>query len=154
MKIQATIGGYEGEPVTAYGYLDAETGVLAVSAMGKARKDRFKDCVVVANIAVDNRDSEFSDAELSAAIDAWMDLAANRLLSIDPAAQRGDPASVVAVAKIEAAGRKSEISPSARNEHIAILALCWQAKIGSAITKNLAWGDRLARLRAGRLITI
>lgn len=154
MKLQVTIGGFNGGSVTLYAVHDQTTDVITVAKIGDMNRARFKDSLVVANIDVDAWDSQFSDKNMQEAVAAWHKRNATDRIVFSDQASRANPTSAVQMLKIEESGRKFEITDSATSAQIAVLAACWQADLSYSVASAQAFGSQLATLMKGGIISI
>lgn len=151
MNIQAIFKGYAGDGVTVYSKWT--NGILVVNKIVDYRPDRYKDCLIIADADVPERESLFTDEHVSDAIGAYMHMKACGELDIGDAAARGNPEYWVQDADTNNGLRRFMVKPQVENAVVAVLATCWQVKRTKAITKSLSMMDALLTQR-GTVYTI
>jgi len=159
--IQCTIGGFSGAPATLFSALDEDTGILTFAVVAAQHKARREGCVVISNIAVDDRDMAFDDARIREAIEAWNVLRSDRLDDGSPRlvfaerARRADPASMIEPDGVNERGRQYRLAEHVGNEAVATLATCLWAHGWDARTNVLETASSLADdLLAGQAVTV
>jgi hypothetical protein len=160
-EIQATIGGFMGAPKSVFAALDDDTGILVVAAVTDARPRR-EGCFVIRTEARADGDGLFDAKEhLAAAISAYFalsqDVAADgrtAKLRISERAMQANPAGVIETDGFDVHGPKYRVSPDARNEQIAVLALCRYARMSAGIGDTVQMADTLMRMLRGEVVTI
>ena len=106
-------------------------------------------------------DSVFDPAEhLKESIQAYyalkQDVAADGVtakLRIGERAMQCDPSGVIETDGYDANGPKYRVSPDARNEQIAVLALCRYVQLRPGITDAIEMADIMTRLMRGEAVT-
>lgn len=134
IKIQASISGYSGSPATVFSAYDEAAGILAVSVDAAYRRDRVKDCTVIANSSAVAYDKLFTEKELPAAIDAYFAMlngistdGMSSRLSFGERAVRTNPDSAIEFDAMNESGKKFRVNASITNAQMAVLASCLYA---------------------------
>lgn len=141
--LQATCGGYTGDPVTVIAAWHDAQGLM-VGKVSKVMRGRGAPNVsVVSNLTVDAWDAWFSDEVMQDAIDLYRQMQADGRLRFHPDAMRADPTMVIQIRKIEERGRKYELLPETTNAQVATLMLCWFAHSISGVEKSMQVIDSL-----------
>lgn len=133
IKIQATIGGYAGNPCTLYSLFDRENHILTVAKIGELRIDRFSDSTVITNVpTVNPRDAFFDERETAEAIRAFRHLFHGRSvdgqsagLVFGPKAGQANPDAVIENDGVDIRGIKYRIEGSITCAQVACLATCF-----------------------------
>lgn len=124
MKIQASIAGFTGQPITLMAVYSEDSGIFFVAKQIKFREDRaLEGALLISNMDLPTVDSRFTDADFSGAIGSYFDLVAMRALDIDSDLQRFKPDNKIEVDKVDESGKKYRISPEIDNGQIAVLAI-------------------------------
>lgn len=155
MKIQACATGFAGPAATVYALLDDETDELVINKIAKSmRRDRFQDCAIVTNADTTVWESRFTDESFPEAIAAFQRRDAEKRITYSEGAKPADPAAALQMSKVDEGGRKYELSQEITNKQIATLMIAWYADQSKAIADAFAFGDELARLSSGEVLTV
>lgn len=128
MRLQATIGGFNGKPVTMTGYLDPDTGILAIVDSRQMTPGRIEpDYGVVSNMNLAECDQRFSDAELKDAIRQFFIAKDQGLIVLSEQAKRFDPEGRIEMQAVDESGAKYSIASGVENTQVAVLALAYLA---------------------------
>lgn len=92
MKIQATIAGFAGQPITLVAVLDEHTGVLVVAKEVKYREERIApDFALISNLDLPDLDFSYTDALMRDSIRAYYTRKAQQMLDLNGDLQRHEP---------------------------------------------------------------
>ena len=124
MKIQSSIAGYHGQPVTLIAVLEEDTGVLVVAAQEPFSELRkADDFAVVSNLDLEGVDFRFTDDMMREAITSFFELKNQGLIDILDAVARFDPENRVERQGMDANGTKYAVSPDTDCGQIGVLAM-------------------------------
>jgi hypothetical protein len=163
LLIQSTFTGYQGKPCSIFSAYDAESGILVVSAETDFRRKRRKGCAVITNDAqLQERDSLFTDGDISEAIGVYYALRGGRAaddssarLVFKDAVQRHDPSGAIERDGITESGPKYRILDAISCGQMAVLASCWYVEtFGQTVDKVLNAADLLIRIQRGEVVSI
>ncbi|NDI85083.1 hypothetical protein [Undibacterium crateris] len=155
MNIQAVISGFQGRPCTVYAYYDEESDVLVISKEAASRSDRFKDCFLISNIDLPERDAVFAPEDFNDAITHFFEMICDSKLTIKDAASRCNPTNSIEKDGVNENGKRAyRISPETSNGQVAVLSIVWHVKNARTVCKVLDMQDRFADLQLGMMMTI
>lgn len=145
MKIQATIGGFAGEPCTMIALLDERTGVLVIAKTVKYREERIApDYSLVSNLALPDMDLTFEDKNLRDTIRAYYTRKAQLTLDLLPEVKRYEPDNRIEQDAVDEGGRRYRIAPDIQNGQVAVLAIVGLVESQSAFAAAVEMADELA----------
>lgn len=139
MKLQVSIAGYSGLPITLFGVIDDDTGVLVVAKQAQSfmEEKAAPDLALVSNLDLDDCDFKFSEDDLRSAIRDYFNGRSQGVIDLVDAVGRYDPHNRIERQGMDANGPKYAVSPDVDNGQIGVLALtCYwkrQQDIGSAM---------------------
>lgn len=142
MILQANIGGYTGRAATVIGYFDMESQTLLIKAVDGLKASRFNGAGLITNQPSDDCDYHFSEQDFAQAFRDFRYFQYSDRLIFENAAQRAMPQ--VEINKITESGSDLAISPSTTNEQMAVLALCFFARVAGDSEKALSMHDELS----------
>lgn len=122
MKVQVTIAGFMGQPVTLACVIDDETGVLTVGKQVAYNEDRIEGFAVVSNLDLADCDYLFTDKHLRGAIRSYFSRSGQDTIAIVPALARYQPDNKIERDAVDETGPRYRISPDIDNGQIAVLA--------------------------------
>src|SRR6185369_4509345 len=123
MKLQATIGGYAGKPVTLTGFYDPDTESVAIISSAPMTDTRIApDYAVVSNLRLPACDMQFDDAGLALAIRCYFAGRDQGAVVLADAVQRFDPSGKIEVQGVDESGPKYAIANGIENGQVAVLA--------------------------------
>lgn len=130
MKLQVSIAGYAGNPVTLVGIYDDDNGVLVIAKQVAYREGKAgEDFALVSNLDLAETDYKFVEDDLKTAIQSYFTMKAQGMVDIVEGLQRFQPDNRIESDAIDAAGRKYRISPDIDCGQIGVLAMvCYVAK--------------------------
>lgn len=145
MKIQATIAGFSGQPVTLLALLDENTGVLVVSKEVTYREERIgEDFALVTNIDLPDCDMRFDNDHMRDAIRTFFTRSAQQTLVIENAVRRYDPNQKIQRDKVTERGQTYELHPDIQNGQVAVLAIIAFTDKNASLDACLEMADELA----------
>lgn len=162
LKIQTTISGFKGKPVTLFSAYDDETDLLIITKADPYTAERKDGCVILTNCDVIDYDKLFNDQnDLMKAIRAYFSLKngvasdgkRSRLKIIDNVRQH-DPVDAIEQDGMDANGVKYRLADGVTCGHVAVLYTCLHVQGQSAIEGAIQFADAWNRFRAGEIITI
>lgn len=130
MILQANIGGFQGSPASAFGYIDTDSQTLYINTVTKLVSTRFvandgEQAGLISNQPTDDYDCFFSEQNFKQAFLDYRYYANSDKLVFESSAKRATPR--VEIDQIRESGTTLSISPDTTNEQIAVLALCFFA---------------------------
>lgn len=153
MKVQASIIGFTGKPITVLA--TDNDGAIYVAKLVEYRKERvLEDSVVIANTMLEAVEFQFTEDMLGDAIAAFQQAKNGGLIKFSPEAQQADPSGAIEQDGITDAGRKMRIAAEIKNAQIATLAIALYATKASVNASVLSMFDELDALTAGSIISI
>ncbi|SER35668.1 MULTISPECIES: hypothetical protein [Pseudomonas] len=123
-KIQVSIGGYQGRPVTLLCALDDSTNVLTIAAESPILTERKEGFAVVTNQDTDSFDMKFTDDLIRDAITSYYARSSQETLAVLDALARFSPDNAITKDSFDERGPRYRISPDIQNGQLAILAAC------------------------------
>jgi len=139
MKIQVSITGYAGDPISLIAAINPVTGVLAVNKMIKFREAADEGFAFVTNTRSRSYDSLFTEDNWEEAIRAFYVGEANQTLAIGEAAARFRPR--IELDGVGEKGQKYRLHEDLSNGEVAILALVYFQQRQDAITAGTSAMD-------------
>ena len=126
MRIQCSINGYNGKPVTILSFLkDRILTVVKATAFSDERI--MEDMATTGNVGGDI-DYKFTDKDFQEAIAAYFEQTNNMEISIDESLARYKPDNRIEIDKIDEKGKSYRVSSDIDNGQIAIIATALFAK--------------------------
>jgi len=153
MQIQCSIMGFSVKPTSVYSVYNEDTGILVVSAEKGWRTSRFKDCALISDASLDERDFVFSQGKVSDAINAYYDMLSLGSLSILDSASRCNPESGIEYDGLKEGGKVFRLSPSINNSQVAVIASCLFVKTNRVVDEVFDMIDDLSCLMDGGIVT-
>lgn len=145
MKIQSTIAGFSGEPITMVGNLDEKTGVLVVVKAVKFREERIApDFALVSNLDLPELDFLFTDKLLRETIRSYYTRKAQLTLDIMTEASRFQPDNKIEQESVDEGGRRYRIAPDIQNGQMAILAMVAIVQAQSHVESAISMANEMA----------
>lgn len=124
MKIQASIAGFSGSPITLLAVYDADSGIFFIAKQAKYTTDRsIEGALLVTNMDLPTADFRFSDDDFKDSITSYFDLRSMGALDIDEDLQRWYPDNQIEVDRVDESGKKYRVSPEINNGQVAVLAI-------------------------------
>lgn len=123
MKIQTSITGFRGPPVTLVSMIDDDTGLLVIAKPVAYRQERIDDTFAfVTNTKSSGHDYQFNDDDLSAAISVYFRDTALELITLADAVSRFNPQSRLEADSMTDLGMRYRIGTDIDCGQIAVLA--------------------------------
>lgn len=145
MKIQSTIAGFAGQPVSLVASLDKKTGVIVVVKEIKFREERAKeDFVLVSNLDLPSLDLRFSDDLIRDSIRAYFTRKAQITLDLHDAVKRFAPDQKIEQDAVDEGGRRYRLSPDIQNGQVAILAIVALVEHQSGFSPAVNFANEMA----------
>jgi len=145
MKIQSTIAGFHGQPVTIIGQLDDRSGILVLVKDVAYREERISDeFALVSNLDLPEVDFRFTDRHLADAIRAYYMRRAQRTLSVEDALRRFEPDNKIEGDSVDEGGRRYRIAGDIQNGQVAVLAAVALATGQATVAACVGMADELA----------
>ena len=141
MKIQASIAGYAGQPITLLGFLDKDTGVLIVAKEVKYRENReAPDFALVSNLDLPDLDMKLTDDLLRDTIRSYYTRKSQMTMEVTKEVQRYEPDNKIDLEAVDENGRRYKIDPNIQNGQIAVLAMVAliEKQVGFAAAMDMA----------------
>lgn len=145
MKIQATIAGFAGQPITLVAVLDEHTGVLVVAKEVKYREERIApDFALISNLDLPDLDFSYTDALMRDSIRAYYTRKAQQMLDLNGDLQRHEPDARIELEKVDESGRHYRIAGDIQNGQVAVLGLVAFVESQGGIQAAIEAADELA----------
>lgn len=141
LKIQTSIAGFAGRPVTLISVHDDETDILVVAKAVEYTESRIGDCVMVSNLPLSSVEVMFSDDDLCAAIRHYYARKSRDLLDLDDSLLRYEPENRIESDGVDERGRKYRISPEIDNGQLAVLATVAFVEKNASVRSALDMAD-------------
>lgn len=154
MKVQASIIGFTGKPITVLATVADDGGAIYVAKLVDYRKERVLDSLLIANTMLEAVEFQFTEDMLGDAIAAFQQAKNGGLIKFSAEAQQADPSGAIEQDGITDAGRKMRIAAEIKNAQIATLAIALYATKASVNANVLSMFDELDALTAGSIISI
>lgn len=155
MKVQSSIIGFTGKPITVLASISDEGGAIYVAKIIDYRKDRvLTDSVVIANTTLDAVEFQFGEDMLGDAISAFQQAKNGGLINFSAEAQQADPSGALEQDGITDSGRKMRIAADIKNAQIATLSIALYASKAAVNSSVLSMFDEINALSAGSIISI
>lgn len=160
-KLQANIEGYLGRPVSLFGVIDTDTGVLTVVKSSLFRQGRKTDCVFINNSHRADCDFAFDETKFKDAITSYYSLkggmAADEqtpLLMIGSKVGASDPKSAIELDGISDTGMDYRIASDITNLQVAVLAMCLYTHQSVVVDDCINMFDEITKIMQGGIITL
>lgn len=160
-KIQANIEGFLGKPVSLFGVIDTDTGVLNVVKAAVKRQAKRDDCVLISNTVKADCDFAFDETKFKAAIASYFRLKGGMaedemtpLLIISGKVGSADPKSALEMDGVSESGMDYRIAPDISNMQMAVLAMCLYAEKNKVADECLEMFDSLSTILAEGWLTV
>lgn len=138
MRIQTSVSGFGGRPVTLLSIYDEGAGTLTIAKAVDYREAKIApDMAVVSNVDLPERDAHFTDDQLRDSIRAYFAMSATDYLILDDSLARFRPDNRIEQDKVDESGRKYRVAPEIDNGQIAVLATVWFAESQKGISSML-----------------
>lgn len=145
MKIQATIGGFHGEPCTMISLLDERTGIIVISKTIKYRENRYApDFALVSNLDLPELDMSFTDELLRDSIRSYFTRKAQLTLDVLTEVRRYEPDNCIERDTVDEGGRRYRINADINNGQVAILATIALVESQSSFAAAVDMANELA----------
>lgn len=124
MRVQCSIAGFSGLPITLLGSLNEKTGVLVVlKAVAYTEKRLAEDVAMISNADLPDCDYRFTDDDMRGAIRSYFGRASQDGIDIHDELARYRPDNRIERDGIDERGMKYRCSPDIDNGQIGVLAL-------------------------------
>lgn len=132
IRVQASVAGYSGSPITLLGAIDEDTGVLVVAKqvpynekriVQKAQDGSEISFVLISNLDLRESEFKFSDELLRDAIRSFYSMNAQGSLDIIESVARYNPDNKIERDTIDERGANYKIMPDIENGQMAVLAM-------------------------------
>lgn len=160
-KIQANIEGFLGKPVSLFGVIDTDTGVLNVVKAAVKRQAKRDDCVFISNTLKADCDFAFDETKFKDAIASYFRLKGGMaedemtpLLIISGKVGSADPKSALEMDGVSESGMDYRIAADISNMQMAVLAMCLYAEKSKVTGECLEMFDSLSTILAGGWLTV
>ena len=154
MQIQSSIMGFSRTPTSVYSIYDDEANYLVVIAEKEWRTTRFKECVLISDEELDDRDFLFNQQKVSDAINAYYDMVSLSSIEVKDSVARCNPDAGIEYDGLKEGGKIFRLSPDITNSQVAVLAACLFIKDNKKAKLSLDMADDLRDLMQGDVITI
>lgn len=138
--LQANIKGFYGKPVSLFGVIDTDTGVLNIVKLAQNQIKRKDGCILISNEEKNDYDFAFNDGLIRKAIISYYDLKSGfaedgitPLLMIGNKVGSSDPQSSIEQRGISESGTEYQISAGITNQQMAALGMCLYARQSTSI---------------------
>lgn len=147
MRIQVSIAGYSGTPVTLACVKDPATGVLVISKQVKYNEAKLApDFALVSSHTLAQTDFTFNDEKFGDAVKAYFDQKGQGILVVHESLARFNPDNRIEYDSVDATGRRYRIAPEIDNGQVAVLAVAAFAEIQNHISTANQVADEISGL--------
>jgi len=146
--------GFGRTPVSVYSIYDDEIDYLIVSAEKNWRPTRFKDCVLISDEELDDRDFSFSQKDVSDSINAYYDQMSLSRIEIRDSVSRCNPDSGIEYDGLKEGGKMFRLSPDINNSQVAVLATCLFVKRNKSINASIDMAEDILSMMDGDVVSI